>query len=161
MQSSSAEAMEHRSACIPLLGADRSRFLVADKRLWKGIGLRYLVLSCQLVCVGIVGNKRIRFSHDRFIPCIEGGGLFSCVIIDNRFLLVSWKFHNPLPAFPIAYISLIDMIDFGCCQRFFACQLSGILIVWCYMWVFLHLTEYSFTSYGNIPQILFQNRKNP
>ena len=67
---SSAEAMEHRSACIPLLGADRSRFLVADKRLWKGIGLRYLVLPCQLVCVGIVGNKRIRFSHDRFIPVL-------------------------------------------------------------------------------------------
>ena len=43
--------MEHRFACIPLLGADRSRFLAADKRLWKGIGLRYFVLSaCMCGC---------------------------------------------------------------------------------------------------------------
>ena len=49
----------------------------------------YLVLPCQLVCVGIIGNKRVKFPHDRLIPCIEGGSLFSCIIIENTFLFVS------------------------------------------------------------------------
>ena len=36
-----------------------------------------------------INNKRVKFPHDCLIPCVEGGGLFSCVIIENTFLLVS------------------------------------------------------------------------
>ena len=79
----------HLPCTFPLLGTDCPRLTVADKRLWKGIGLRYLVLRCQLVCIGEVGNKRVKFPHNCLIPCVEGGGLFSGVIIENTFLFIS------------------------------------------------------------------------
>ena len=66
----------HHLPCpFPLLCADRPRLAVADKRLRKGIGLRYFVLPCQLIYVGKVGNKRVKFPYNRLIPCVEGGGL--------------------------------------------------------------------------------------
>ena len=39
----------HLSCPFSLLGTDCPQFTAADKRLRKGIGLRYLVLPCQLV----------------------------------------------------------------------------------------------------------------
>ncbi len=54
--------LNHHLPCpFPLLCTDCPRLTVADKRLRKGIGLRYFVLPCQRVCIGEVGNKCVKF----------------------------------------------------------------------------------------------------
>ena len=76
------------------MNADNELLINLDKLHTTELGVER-IKRCQLVCVWIIGNKCVKFPHDCFISCVEGGGLFSCVIIDNRFLLVSRKFHNP------------------------------------------------------------------
>jgi len=51
--------------------------------------LNYNILLCQFVYVWKFSNKCIKFPYNCFISCIDCGSLFSCIVIDNRFLLIS------------------------------------------------------------------------
>lgn len=57
----------HLTCPFSLLGTDLPRLLVADIGFRTEIGLSYLNLSCQLVCVGIISNNCVKFPHNRLV----------------------------------------------------------------------------------------------
>ncbi len=114
--------LNHHLPCpFPLLCADCPRLTVANIGFRKRIGFRYLVLPYKGVYVGEVGNKRVKFPHNRLIPCVDGGGLFPCIVIDNCFLLISGKFYNSISPFPLLWVlRLFPSATVGC----FACSFA-------------------------------------
>lgn len=75
---------------------------------WRVISERnkYLIFRPVLSACMYRGSRQQAYQVSAWLPypLYRGGGLFSCIVIDNRFLLVSGKFHSAISPFPLLWV---------------------------------------------------------